>query len=115
LMQIRKATIRESLSNFQGVEHRLEKYWKFKMFNISMIQKQQMLPTFFCFSMNNNQQYGLWVVLIKGMIIMNWCHCEKVKAIICLGVDNKRLCFGNVVDIWFEVHNEWCSWKWHND
>jgi UDP-N-acetylmuramoylalanine--D-glutamate ligase len=26
LMQIRKATIRESLSNFQGVEHRLEKY-----------------------------------------------------------------------------------------
>jgi UDP-N-acetylmuramoylalanine--D-glutamate ligase len=26
LMQIRKATIRESLSSFQGVEHRLEKY-----------------------------------------------------------------------------------------
>jgi UDP-N-acetylmuramoylalanine--D-glutamate ligase len=26
LMQIRKSTIRESLSNFQGVEHRLEKY-----------------------------------------------------------------------------------------
>jgi UDP-N-acetylmuramoylalanine--D-glutamate ligase len=25
LMQIRKATIRESLSSFQGVEHRLEK------------------------------------------------------------------------------------------
>jgi UDP-N-acetylmuramoylalanine--D-glutamate ligase len=25
LMQIRKSTIRESLSNFQGVEHRLEK------------------------------------------------------------------------------------------
>jgi UDP-N-acetylmuramoylalanine--D-glutamate ligase len=28
LMQIRKATIRESLSNFQGVEHRLEKVLK---------------------------------------------------------------------------------------
>jgi UDP-N-acetylmuramoylalanine-D-glutamate ligase len=26
LMQIRKATIRESLSSFQGVEHRLRKY-----------------------------------------------------------------------------------------
>jgi UDP-N-acetylmuramoylalanine--D-glutamate ligase len=25
MMQIRKSTIRESLSNFQGVEHRLEK------------------------------------------------------------------------------------------
>jgi UDP-N-acetylmuramoylalanine--D-glutamate ligase len=28
LMQIRKATIRESLSSFQGVEHRLEKVLK---------------------------------------------------------------------------------------
>jgi UDP-N-acetylmuramoylalanine--D-glutamate ligase len=39
LMQIRKATIRESLSSFQGVEHRLEKV-KIKMYNISMIQKR---------------------------------------------------------------------------
>jgi UDP-N-acetylmuramoylalanine--D-glutamate ligase len=38
LMQIRKATIRESLSSFQGVEHRLEKVLKIKMYNISMIQ-----------------------------------------------------------------------------
>jgi hypothetical protein len=37
-----KATIRESLIH-QGVEHRLEKYQKSKMFNISMIPKQQML------------------------------------------------------------------------
>jgi UDP-N-acetylmuramoylalanine--D-glutamate ligase len=37
-MQIRKATIRESLSSFQGVEHRLEKVLKIKMYNISMIQ-----------------------------------------------------------------------------
>jgi hypothetical protein len=33
--------------NFQGVEHRLEKYLKFRMFNISMIQKQQMLMLLF--------------------------------------------------------------------
>jgi UDP-N-acetylmuramoylalanine-D-glutamate ligase len=37
LMQIRKATIRESLSSFQGVEHRLEKVLKIQMYNI-MIQ-----------------------------------------------------------------------------
>jgi UDP-N-acetylmuramoylalanine-D-glutamate ligase len=40
LMQIRKATIRESLSSFQGVEHRLEKVLKIQMYNISMIQKR---------------------------------------------------------------------------
>ena len=33
LMQIRKQTIRESLSNFQGVEHRLEKVLKIQMYN----------------------------------------------------------------------------------
>jgi UDP-N-acetylmuramoylalanine--D-glutamate ligase len=42
LMQIRKATIRESLSNFKVWNTVLKKYLKFKMFNISMIQKQQM-------------------------------------------------------------------------
>jgi UDP-N-acetylmuramoylalanine--D-glutamate ligase len=35
-----KATIRESLSSFQGVEHRLRKYWRSKMYNILMIQKR---------------------------------------------------------------------------
>jgi UDP-N-acetylmuramoylalanine--D-glutamate ligase len=39
LMQIRKA-IRESLSSFQGVEHRLEKVLKIQMYNILMIQKR---------------------------------------------------------------------------
>jgi UDP-N-acetylmuramoylalanine-D-glutamate ligase len=39
LMQ-NKATIRESLSSFQGVEHRLEKVLKIQMYNISMIQKR---------------------------------------------------------------------------
>jgi UDP-N-acetylmuramoylalanine--D-glutamate ligase len=38
LMQIEK-TIRESLSSFQGVEHRLEKVLKIQMY-ILMIQKQ---------------------------------------------------------------------------
>jgi UDP-N-acetylmuramoylalanine--D-glutamate ligase len=40
LMQIRKATIRESLSSFQGWNTVLRKYWRFKMYNISMIQKR---------------------------------------------------------------------------
>jgi UDP-N-acetylmuramoylalanine--D-glutamate ligase len=42
LMQIRKSTIRESLSNFQGVEHRLEKSIENSKHTISTILKQQM-------------------------------------------------------------------------
>jgi UDP-N-acetylmuramoylalanine--D-glutamate ligase len=40
LMQIRKATIRESLSSFQGVEHRLEKVLKIQNVQYIMIQKR---------------------------------------------------------------------------
>jgi UDP-N-acetylmuramoylalanine--D-glutamate ligase len=39
MMQIRKATIRESLSSFQGVEHRLEKVLKIQNVQYIMIQK----------------------------------------------------------------------------
>jgi UDP-N-acetylmuramoylalanine--D-glutamate ligase len=41
LMQIRKATIRESLSNFQGVEHRLEKVLKIQ--NVQYINDSKLL------------------------------------------------------------------------
>jgi UDP-N-acetylmuramoylalanine--D-glutamate ligase len=41
LMQIRKATIRESLSSFQGVEHRLEKVLKIQ--NVQYINDSKRL------------------------------------------------------------------------
>jgi UDP-N-acetylmuramoylalanine--D-glutamate ligase len=62
LMQIRKATIRESLSNFQGVEHRLLKSIENSMFNISMTSKATNVnATFFALDSMNAQQYGFWV------------------------------------------------------
>ena len=108
LMQIRKETIRESLSNFQGVEHRLEKVLKIQ--NVQYINDSKATnvnATFFALDSMNTPT--VWIVggVDKGndytelMSLVN----EKVKAIICLGVDNKKIidAFGNIVDVMIEV------------
>lgn len=110
LMQIRNATIRESLSNFQGVEHRLEKVLKIQ--NVQYINDSKATnvnATFFALDSMNT----LTVWIVGGVDKGNDYHelmslvREKVKAIICLGVDNKKIidAFGNVVDIMVEVTN----------
>ncbi|MFV8359458.1 UDP-N-acetylmuramoyl-L-alanine--D-glutamate ligase [Flavobacterium sp. LS1P3] len=108
LMQIRKSTIRESLSNFQGVEHRLEKVLKIQ--NVQYINDSKATnvnATFFALDSMNSPT--VWIVggVDKGNDyneLMSLVR-EKVKAIICLGVDNKKIIdvFGNVVDIMIEV------------
>ena len=108
LMQIRKATIRESLSNFQGVEHRLEKVLKIQ--NVQYINDSKATnvnATFFALDSMNAPT--VWIVggVDKGndyAELMSLVR-EKVKAIICLGVDNKKIidAFGNVVDVMIEV------------
>jgi UDP-N-acetylmuramoylalanine--D-glutamate ligase len=110
LMGIRKATIRESLSNFQGVEHRLEKVLKIQ--NVQYINDSKATnvnATFF--ALESMTAPTVWIVggVDKGndyhelMPLVN----EKVKAIICLGVDNSKIidAFGNVVDMMVEVDN----------
>ncbi len=109
LMQIRKATIRESLSNFQGVEHRLEKVLKIQ--NVQYINDSKATnvnATFFALDSMNTPT--VWIVggVDKGNDyneLMSLVR-EKVKAIICLGVDNRKIieAFGNVVDIMVEVN-----------
>jgi UDP-N-acetylmuramoylalanine--D-glutamate ligase len=108
LMQIRKATIRESLSSFQGVEHRLEKVLKIQ--NVEYINDSKATnvnATFFALDSMNSPT--VWIVggVDKGNDyneLMSLVR-EKVKAIVCLGVDNKKIidAFGNVVDIMVEV------------
>jgi UDP-N-acetylmuramoylalanine--D-glutamate ligase len=109
-MQIRNATIRESLSNFQGVEHRLEKVLKIQ--NVQYINDSKATnvnATFFALDSMNTPT--VWIVggVDKGNDyneLMSMVR-EKVKAIICLGVDNRKIIdvFGNVVDIMVEVTN----------
>ena len=108
LMRIRKETIRESLSNFQGVEHRLEKVLKIQ--NVQYINDSKATntnATFFALESMNAPT--VWIVggVDKGndydelMPLVR----EKVKAIVALGVDNKKIvdAFGSVVDIMVEV------------
>jgi UDP-N-acetylmuramoylalanine--D-glutamate ligase len=110
LMRIRKQTIRESLSNFQGVEHRLEKVLKIQ--NVQYINDSKATnvnATYF--ALESMTTPTVWIVggVDKGndytelMALVN----EKVKAIICLGVDNKKIidAFVNVVDMMVEVDN----------
>ena len=110
LMKIRKETIRESLSNFQGVEHRLEKVLKIQ--NVQYINDSKATnvnATFF--ALDSMTVPTVWIVggVDKGndySELMSLVR-EKVKAIICLGVDNKKIidAFGNVVDIMVEVES----------
>ena len=108
LMKIRNATIRESLSNFQGVEHRLEKVLKIQ--NVQYINDSKATnvnATFFALDSMNTPT--VWIVggVDKGNDyneLMSLVR-EKVKAIICLGVDNRKIIdvFGDVVDMMVEV------------
>jgi UDP-N-acetylmuramoylalanine--D-glutamate ligase len=110
LMKIRNTTIRESLSNFQGVEHRLEKVLKIQ--NVQYINDSKATnvnATFFALDSMNTPT--VWIVggVDKGNDyneLMSLVR-EKVKAIICLGVDNRKIIdvFGNVVDMMIEVNN----------
>ena len=110
LMRIRKQTIRESLSNFQGVEHRLEKVLKIQ--NVQYINDSKATnvnATFF--ALDSMTTPTVWIVggVDKGndyTELMSLVH-EKVKAIICLGIDNKKIieAFANIVDMMVEVDN----------
>ena len=110
ILRIRKETIRESLSNFQGVEHRLEKVLKIQ--NVQYINDSKATnvnATFF--ALDSMTSPTVWILggVDKGndySVLMALVH-EKVKAIICLGVDNKKIIdsFGNVVDMMVEVDN----------
>jgi UDP-N-acetylmuramoylalanine--D-glutamate ligase len=110
ILRIRKQTIRESLSNFQGVEHRLEKV--LKIHNVQYINDSKATnvnATFF--ALDSMTTPTVWILggVDKGndySELMALVH-EKVKAIICLGVDNKKIidAFGNIVDMMVEVDN----------
>jgi UDP-N-acetylmuramoylalanine--D-glutamate ligase len=110
LMKIRKATIRESLSNFQGVEHRLEKVLKIQNVQYINDSKATNVNSVF-YALDSMTAPTVWIVggIDKGndytelMALVR----EKVKAIVCLGIDNKKIIdtFGNVVDVMIEVDN----------
>ncbi|WP_431156552.1 UDP-N-acetylmuramoyl-L-alanine--D-glutamate ligase [Winogradskyella poriferorum] len=108
LLKIRKQTIRESLENFQGVEHRLEHVLKInKVQYINDSKATNVNATYF--ALESMDAPTVWIVggEDKGNDYKELFPFvnEKVKAIICLGVDNSKLfeAFGNMVDIIIET------------
>lgn len=108
LLKIRKQTIRESLENFQGVEHRLEHFLKInKVQYINDSKATNVNATYY--ALESMDAPTVWIVggVDKGNDYSELFPFvnEKVKAIICLGVDNKKLfeAFGNMVDIIIET------------
>tara|TARA_R110002124_G_scaffold72615_1_gene194357 strand:+ start:8063 stop:9394 length:1332 start_codon:yes stop_codon:yes gene_type:complete len=108
LLKIRKQTIRESLENFQGVEHRLEHVLKInKVQYINDSKATNVNATYY--ALESMDAPTVWIVggEDKGndynelFPFVN----EKVKAIICLGLDNEKLfeAFGNMVDVIVET------------
>jgi UDP-N-acetylmuramoylalanine--D-glutamate ligase len=98
------------MSNFQGAEHRLEKVLKIQGVQYINDSKATNVNAAF-FALDSMTTPTIWIVggVDKGndyTELMELVH-EKVKAIICLGIDNKKIIdtFGNVVDIMVEVDN----------
>jgi len=110
ILKIRKSTIRESMSDFQGVEHRLEKVLKIQNVQYVNDSKATNVNSVF-YALESMTTPTVWIV--GGVDKGNDYHelmslvREKVKAIICLGIDNKKIidAFGNVVDIMVEVNS----------
>ena len=108
LLKIRKQTIRDSLENFQGVEHRLEQVLRInKVQYINDSKATNVNATYF--ALESMDSPTIWIAggEDKGNDYKELFPFvnEKVKAIICLGVDNKKLMstFGNMVDIIIET------------
>jgi len=108
LLRIRKQTIRESLENFHGVEHRLENVLKInKVQYINDSKATNVNATYY--ALESMDAPTVWIVggQDKGNNYQELYPFvnEKVKAIICLGLDNEKLLenFRSMVDVIVET------------
>lgn len=103
ILEIRKESIRESLSDFTNVEHRLE--FVAKVHGIEFINDSKATNVNSTwFALESMDKPTVWIVggVDKGNDYSELTELvqEKVKAIICLGVDNAKIieAFSGVVD-----------------
>lgn len=108
LVQIRKQTIRECVQHFQGAPHRLEKVLKIHHVQYINDSKATNVNSTY-YALDSVKTPTVWIVggVDKGndyLPLMPFVR-EKVKAIICLGVDNSKIidAFENVVDLMVET------------
>ncbi len=108
LVGIRKEIIRESIQNFQGAPHRLEKVLKIHHVQYINDSKATNVNATY-YALDSMHTPTVWIVggIDKGNDYKELMPLvrEKVKAIICLGMDNSRIkdAFGNAVDLLVET------------
>ena len=108
LLKVRKDIIRESLEDFEGAEHRLESVLKINGVQYINDSKATNVNATF-YALDSMQTPTVWIVggVDKGNDYLDLMPLvrEKVKAIICLGIDNQKIVqtFYNVVDLVVET------------
>ena len=108
LLKVRKQTIMESLEDFEGAEHRLENVAKIRDVEYINDSKATNVNATY-YALECMDKTTVWIVggVDKGNDYNDLLPLvrEKVKAIVCLGVDNDKIknTFGNVVDIIVET------------
>ena len=107
-VEVRKSDIRESLSDFENIEHRLE--FVTKVYGVDYINDSKATNVNSTwYALESMQNPTVWIVggvdkgndydMIKDLVK------QKVKAIVCLGVDNKKIikAFKDVVSVIVET------------
>lgn len=108
LVNVRKEAIRQSIQTFQGVPHRLEKVLKINHVEYVNDSKATNVNATY-YALDGVQKPIVWIVggVDKGNDYEPLLPLvrEKVKAIICLGMDNSKLrdAFENVVELLVEA------------
>lgn len=110
LVNVRKESIRASIQTFQGVPHRLEKVLKINHVEYINDSKATNVNATY-YALDGIKRPIVWIVggIDKGndyTALMPLVR-EKVKAIICLGMDNTKLkeTFGNAIDLMVETYS----------
>lgn len=110
LVNVRKETIRQSIQTFQGVPHRLEKVLKINHVEYINDSKATNVNATY-YALDGIKKPIVWIVggVDKGNDYKELMPMvrEKVKAIVCLGMDNSKLkdVFGNVIDLMVETYS----------
>ncbi|HDP55299.1 MAG TPA: UDP-N-acetylmuramoyl-L-alanine--D-glutamate ligase [Bacteroidetes bacterium] len=110
VLNIRKDVIRESLCNFQGVEHRLESVLKIRGVQYINDSKATNVNASW-YALESMKSPVVWIAggLDKGNDYTELIDLvkEKVKAIVCLGIDNSKLyqAFSHLVPTMVNAHS----------
>lgn len=108
LVKVRKETIRESMEDFEGADHRLEKVLSVGGVEFINDSKATNINSTY-YALDSMTKPTVWIVggEDKGNDYMELMALvrSKVKAIVCLGVDNSKIIdtFSNVIPIMVET------------